>query len=62
MANGVSCPDGGAIIYISHNINMDNPEEYSIVNTIVPVSGLGNAINFFIETSAPCNYSSVHIV
>ena len=62
MANGVSCPDGGAIIYIRHNINMNNPEEYSIVNTIVPVSGLGNAINFFIETSAPCNYSSVHIV
>ena len=62
MANGVSCPDGGAIIYISHNININNPEEYSIVNTIVPVSGLGNAINFFIETSAPCNYSSVHIV
>ena len=62
MANGVSCPDGGAIIYIRHNINMNNPEEYSIVNTIVPVSGLGNAINFFIEISAPCNYSSVHIV
>ena len=62
MANGVSCPDGVAVICISHNINMNNPEEYSIVNTIVPVSGLGNAIDFFIETSAPCNYSSVHIV
>ena len=62
MANGVSCPDGGAIICISHNKNMNNPEEDSIVNTIVPVSGLDNAINFFIETAAPCNYSSVHIV
>ena len=62
MANGVSCPDGGAIIYIRHDINTNNPEEYSIVNTIVPVSGLGNAINFFIDNSAPCTYSSVHIV
>lgn len=62
MANGVSCPDGGAIIYIRHILNQDNPEEYSIENTIVPVSELGNATNFFIESSAPCNYSSVYIV
>ena len=62
MANGISCPDGGAIIYIRHIINTGNPEEYSVENTIVPVSELGNAINFFIDNSAPCSYSSVHIV
>ena len=62
MVNGVSCPDGGAVIYIRHNINTNNPEEYSIIKEIVPVSGLGNAINFFIDNSVPCSYSSVHIV